>query len=223
VGVLAPWVDAEGAPFARFSTEFPVLIPATTLAREFADYQDGWYGVRVLVRDAMQAPAALRQLDASLLPRLRLPRNVRLYPRGDIVSAVDLANRQRWAELRAAAGGVAALLIAIVGLVNMLLVSVHENIREVGLRRALGALRSQVGWQFVREGTLLAILGSVLGVGLTLLAGDWLGRMADVPVHVPIAWVFLSALGAILAGCLASLAPALHAARIHPVEALRYE
>jgi len=230
-GVLAPWVEKAAAGFAPGSEKhFPVLAPVTTFAREIHSYTDmwdinqsGWYEAELRVKDTAQAPAALRQLEAALMKRIRLPKHMVVYPRGDLVSAVDVANRQRSAELRAGAGGMAALLIAIVGLVNMLLVSVHESVREVGLRRALGALRSQVGWQFVREGALMAATGAVIGLLIAAATVRWLGRLADVPVHTPAAWAAASSLGAVVIGCIASLGPALHAARIEPVEALRYE
>ena len=227
-GVLAPWVEKVGPAAEK---HFPVLVPATTFVRDvhsYTDmmdmiYQSGWFEALLRVKDTAQAPAALKQLEAALLARIRLPKYVVVYPRGDIVSAVDVASRQRSAGLRAGAGGIAALLIAIVGLVNMLLVSVHESVREVGLRRALGALRSQIGWQFVREGMTLAGIGSVLGLALALATARWLGKLADVPIHTPAAWAALCAIGAIIVGCIASLGPALHAARVEPVEALRYE
>jgi len=221
-GVLASWLEA-GAPQFADSKEFPVLIPATTFVREFAGYEDNWYGVVLHVGDVMEGPKALQQLRSALLPRLRLPRNVYLFPRGALVSAVDLANRQRSAELRAAAGGLAALLIAIVGLVNMLLVSVHESVREVGLRRALGATRSLIASHFLREGALLAAAGAACGILLALPGARWLAGMVDVPVHVPLRWVLVCAIGAIAAGAAASLGPALRAATIQPVAALRYE
>ena len=226
-GVLAPWVEKVGPDTEK---HFPVLVPATTFAREIHRYTDmmdmaqsGWFGAALRVKDTAQAPAALKQLEAAVLARIRLPKHVVVYPQGDVVSAVDVASRQRTAELRAGAGGIAALLIAIVGLVNMLLVSVHESVREVGLRRALGALRSQIGWQFVREGMTLAGAGSVLGLAVALATARWLGKLADVPIHTPAAWAALSAIGAVIVGCIASLGPALHAARVEPVEALRYE
>ncbi len=226
-GVLAPWVEKVGPDAEK---HFPVLVPATTFAREIHSYTDimdmaqsGWFGAALRVKDTAQAPAALKQLEAAVLARIRLPKHVVVYPQGDLVSAVDVASRQRSAELRAGAGGIAALLIAIVGLVNMLLVSVHESVREVGLRRALGALRSQIGWQFVREGMTLAGAGSVLGLAVALATARWLGKLADVPIHTPAAWAALSAIGAVIVGCIASLGPALHAARVEPVEALRYE
>ena len=226
-GVLAPWVEKVGSDTEK---HFPVLVPATTFAREIHRYTDmmdmaqsGWFGAALRVKDTAQAPAALKQLEAAVLARIRLPKHVVVYPQGDVVSAVDVASRQRTAELRAGAGGIAALLIAIVGLANMLLVSVHESVREVGLRRALGALRSQIGWQFVREGMTLAGAGSVLGLAVALATARWLGKLADVPIHTPAAWAALSAIGAVIVGCIASLGPALHAARVEPVEALRYE
>jgi ABC-type antimicrobial peptide transport system permease subunit len=231
-GVFAPWVEQAASTFPRWvsAEQFPVCVPATTFAREIHDYpdmmdyiRDGWTHAWLRVEDVMAGQAALDQLQAVLVPRIRLPKNVVLYPRGSLVSAVDIARRQRWAELRAGMGGAAALLIAIVGLVNMLLVSVHESIREVGLRRALGALRTQIGWQFLREGAALAAAGALLGLLLVMLIMPWLAKIVDIPARIPIHWAVLSAMGAVLAGCLASLGPALHAARIEPVEALRYE
>ena len=89
--------------------------------------------------------------------------------------------------------------------------------------RALGAVRTQIGWQFLREGAALAVAGAGLGLLLVMLVAPWLAKIVDIPARIPIHWAVLSAVGAVLAGSLASLGPALHAARIEPVEALRYE
>jgi putative ABC transport system permease protein len=110
-----------------------------------------------------------------------------------------------------------------VGLVNMLLVSVHESVREVGLRRAMGALRSQIGWQFLQEGAMLSVAGALAGLLIGIPVGHWLARYVDVPMHVPVGWALISGVGAVVAGCLASVGPALKAALIQPIEALRYE
>jgi putative ABC transport system permease protein len=230
-GVFAPWIEGTGVVLDVDSqAPFPVCVPATTFAREITDFptiadqqRAGWYGITLRVKDIMQGPAALRQLDAALLPRIRLPKYGILYLQGNLVAAVDIATRQRWAELRAGVGGVVTLLIALVGLVNMLLVSVHESVREVGLRRAMGALRSQIGWQFLREGAALSIAGALAGLLIGIPAGHWLARFVDVPMHVPVSWALISGVGAVLAGCLASVGPALKAALIQPIEALRYE
>ncbi|NIM07275.1 MAG: FtsX-like permease family protein [Armatimonadetes bacterium] len=230
-GVLSPWVEKAGEVFFHTPRkQFSILIPATTFAREIYDFpdmmdchRDMWVWVILRAKDVMQGPAAMLQLESALESRLRLPKHIQLYPQGSLVAAVDLAHRQRWAELRAGAGGLAALLIAIVGLVNMLLVSVHESVREVGLRRALGALRSQIGLHFIREGALLAVIGTACGVILSLFASHWLAGLVDLPTHLPLRWILLSGFGAILAGSLASCGPALRAANIQPIEALRYE
>ncbi len=230
-GVFAPWVEeAQLAVLPSPQKQFPVCVPATTFAREIYDYPDMmdcyremWLMVMLRVKDVRQGPAAMRQLEGVLLPRLRLPKNVHLYPQGNLAQAVNVLNRQRWAEIRAGSGGVAALLIAIVGLVNMLLVSVQESVREVGLRRALGALRSQMAWQFMREGAMLALAGAVAGAVLAVPCSGCLARTLGVPAHIPATWVVLSGFGAVVSGCAASLGPAVKAARIQPMEALRYE
>ncbi len=230
-GVFAPWVEKQqGGSDSSGEPSFPICVPATTFAREIYDFPDmlemssrGWFEAALRVKDVMQGPAALRQLETALLPRIRLPKRVVLYPRGNLVSAAQIATRQRWAELRAGVGGVVTLLIALVGLVNMLLVSVHESVREVGLRRAMGALRSQIGWQFLREGAALSVAGALAGLLIGIPAGHWLARYVDVPIRVPMGWALISGVGAVLAGCLASVGPALKAALIEPIEALRYE
>jgi putative ABC transport system permease protein len=230
-GVFAPWVDGTDAVLdVDPQAPFPVCVPATTFAREISDFptiadqqRAGWYGITLRVKDVMQGPAALRQLEATLLPRVRMPKYGILYLQGNLVAAADIATRQRWAELRAGVGGIVTLLIALVGLVNMLLVSVHESVREVGLRRAMGALRSQIGWQFLQEGAMLSVAGALAGLLIGIPVGHWLARYVDVPMHVPVGWALISGVGAVVAGCLASVGPALKAALIQPIEALRYE
>jgi putative ABC transport system permease protein len=229
-GVFAPWVEGTQVISDVDSRPFPVCVPATTFVREITDFptiadqqRAGWYAMTLRVKDVMQGPAALRQLEAAVLPRVKMPKYGILYLQGNLVAAAGIATRQRWAELRAGVGGIVTLLIALVGLVNMLLVSVHESVREVGLRRAMGALRSQIGWQFLQEGAMLSVAGALAGLLIGIPVGHWLARYVDVPMHVPVGWALISGVGAVVAGCLASVGPALKAALIQPIEALRYE
>ncbi|MFF5290642.1 ABC transporter permease [Paractinoplanes globisporus] len=117
-------------------------------------------------------------------------------------------------------GGI-ALLIAGVGIANIMVISVLERRGEIGLRRALGARRRHVAAQFLLESTLLAAAGGVLGIGLGVLATAVAARLGGNPVSVPPTALAAGLGAALLVGALAGLYPAGRAARLSPVEALR--
>ncbi|MBE0473840.1 ABC transporter permease [Rhodoferax sp.] len=122
-------------------------------------------------------------------------------------------------------GAVAAvsLLVGGIGIMNIMLVSVTERTREIGLRLAIGALEGEVLLQFLIEAVVLAALGGVLGIVLASAASIGLARFMDVPfvfnpgVNV-IAFVFSAAIGVLF-----GYFPARRAARLDPIEALRHE
>ncbi|WP_433381371.1 ABC transporter permease [Actinoplanes sp. CA-142083] len=117
-------------------------------------------------------------------------------------------------------GGI-ALLIAGVGVANIMVISVLERRGEIGLRRALGARRGHVAAQFLLESTLLTAIGGVLGVGLGVLATAIAARLGGDPVAIPPEAPLAGLAAALLVGALAGWYPALRAARLSPVEALR--
>jgi putative ABC transport system permease protein len=117
--------------------------------------------------------------------------------------------------------GLVALLVAAVGIVNVMLIAVLERRAEIGLRRALGATRTHIAAQFLGEAVLLAgiggvagcVLGSVLTIGFAL-ANGW---RLDLPP-----WLFVTGIGAaMLVGTVSGLYPALRASRLAPMDALR--
>jgi putative ABC transport system permease protein len=113
------------------------------------------------------------------------------------------------------------LLIGGIGVMNIMLVSVTERTREIGVRKAVGARRRDIVWQFLIEAVTLTGLGGVcgilLGVGLALLV------QTVMPTHVPL-WAPLVGFGVSVAlGIGFGLWPAWKAARLDPVDALRYE
>jgi putative ABC transport system permease protein len=123
-----------------------------------------------------------------------------------------------------AVGGL-ALLVGGIGIMNIMLVSVTERTREIGLRKALGAKRKHISLQFLTESMTLSGIGGVVGIaagaGLTWAVGAVMRE--DLPTHMPI-WVAVLAFGfACGVGVFFGLYPAWRAAKLHPIEALRHE
>jgi len=167
---------------------------------------------------------AMAQLRDALLPLLPVEYRKAIKMSEQIPETTkQFIFQNKAVAVRGAVGALAVLLVALIGLANMLLVSVHEEVREIGVRRALGAQRSDVGLHFLSEGVLLSATGGFGG----LLAGAlvcWATRTwAGLPLSISLFWAVIGVVATVVAGTLVSLLPATVAAQIQPVEALRYE
>jgi putative ABC transport system permease protein len=118
--------------------------------------------------------------------------------------------------------GVIALIAAGVGIMNIMLVSVKERTREIGIRKAIGASKSNILAQFLIEALTLTQVGALIGIALGLLGGIGIGALVGAAPAIPWSWV-LGAVGAcLLIGLLSGIYPAWKASRLDPIEALRY-
>jgi putative ABC transport system permease protein len=117
--------------------------------------------------------------------------------------------------------GAIALLVGIIGIANIMIITVLERRTEIGLRRALGAARVHVAAQFLTESLVLSVFGGAAGIAAGILITDVLARTRGWVVLIPAQALWGSALVAVLAGAIAGLYPALRAARIPPTDALR--
>jgi putative ABC transport system permease protein len=116
------------------------------------------------------------------------------------------------------------LLVGGVGVMNIMLMSVTQRTREIGVRKAIGARRKDIVWQFLLEAALLTTIGGILGVLLASLLGLVLALLVPNLPAVPPAWAVIAGLGVSTAvGMIFGIWPAVKAARLDPVESLRYE
>ena len=132
--------------------------------------------------------------------------------------------------------GMLTLGIGGVGVMNIMLVSVDERIREIGLRRALGAKKFHIRLQFLAETLLIMMLGGAIGIVLSYLIAAAVGTLplmgplfedesgkADIHLHISFITIFVSTIVLLVVGVVSGMVPALRASKLDPVEALRYE
>lgn len=223
IGVLAP--PRQGLLPFNFGGD--VTIPYTTMMRDYVHGQRIG-AARLIVTDPSQIPAT----EVAAINRMRdLRGNDRLlYETFDKALFMKSVGRIFGVMTFVVAFiGAVSLLVAGIGIMNILLVSVTERTREIGLRKAIGASRSQILWQFFIEALLLCGIGCVAGLVLGLAIGGAVNSLAIVKVTgytAPLPWLeatIVTLLFTTTATLLFGTYPALRAAQLDPIEALRYE
>jgi putative ABC transport system permease protein len=116
-----------------------------------------------------------------------------------------------------------SLVVGGIGIMNIMLVSVTERTREIGIRMAVGATGGDILQQFLLEAITLAALGGLLGIGFGLSVSFGLAAALDLPFAVPVTGTILAFVFALVVGVVFGVFPARKAARLRPIEALRFE
>jgi putative ABC transport system permease protein len=138
------------------------------------------------------------------------------------IAQTQLATTTVLTGLLAAVAGV-SLLVGGIGIMNIMLVSVTERTREIGIRLAIGALEGQVLMQFLVEAVVLSGLGGLIGIALGLSLAGLATRALDVPFVLDPTIVLVAFAFSALVGVVFGYFPARHAAHLDPIEALRHE
>ena len=219
VGVLA----SKGASMNQ-QADRQILIPLLAEKR-FYGYARKNYSITVAV------PAAL-QIDEAISSSVGTMRNVRRLRAGEENDFETFKSdglleilKENTVKIRIAtiAIGLITLLGASIGLMNIMLVSVTERTREIGISKALGATRRVIMSQFLTEAVIICQLGGVVGVLLGWAIGNGVAKLIGGNFLVPWAWIGLGFITCFIVGIISGLYPAMKASRLDPIEALRYE
>ncbi len=220
VGVL----EAKGSMQGGREDEF-ALIPITTAVTRYEDKR--WLNLSILV----QARGAAEY--ASTVEQVRgIMRQLRKVPPGKPDDFEIFSNDSLIEQMKSITGSIRmgislvssiALLAAGIGIMNIMLVSVTERTREIGIRRAIGAKKRTIMTQFIMEAVVLCEVGGVAGVVLGILGGDLLAMLMHLPKVLPLDWAVIGLIICSVVGIVFGTYPAYKAANLDPIESLRYE
>ena len=220
IGVLA----SKGQSTMGTDQDDLVVMPIRTFHRRVAGNQDVSL-IQISVKDGIPTDKVQRETERLLRERRHVAANEE--DNFNVMDMKEITNMLTGTTrlLTALLGAVAAvsLLVGGIGIMNIMLVSVTERTREIGIRLAIGALETEVLMQFLIEAVVLSSLGGVLGILIALGGSAWLAGLLKVPfifngTIVLVAFFFSAAVGMIF-----GYFPALKAARLDPIDALRYE
>jgi putative ABC transport system permease protein len=218
VGVLEPKGEMQGSHQDNFA-----LIPITTAIDRYENPR--WLDLTVLVQ--ARGPA---EYDETVDQVRGIMRQLRKVPPGapddfEIISNDSLIEQMKsfTSKIRIAIALVSsiALIAAGIGIMNIMLVSVTERTREIGIRRAVGAKKRSIMTQFIMEAVVLCELGGIVGVALGVAGGDVIAYFLHLPKVLPVDWILIGLGICSLVGIVFGTYPAYKAANLDPIESLR--
>ncbi|NEU07428.1 FtsX-like permease family protein [Flavihumibacter sp. R14] len=219
IGVLAEKGSSVG-----FGGDKVCIVPIAK-ARQIMTMENPSYTISVMSDDPQQMEAAIGEATA-------LFRNIRRLSAGDDDNfeitksdaiAQTLVDNLKFVRIGGITIGAITLIGAAIALMNIMIVSVTERTREIGIRKAIGATPQVIRRQFLIEATVICLMGGITGVLLGILIGNILSMIMGGSFIMPWIWTFLGLSLCVLVGLLSGFYPAMKASKLDPVESLRWE
>ena len=218
IGVLA-----EKGNLAEDNFDNMVFIPVL-VANQMASGRGLSYEITVAVPDATQLESAMGEATG-LMRTIRRdligkPNSFELDKSDTLSNLNNLMNIITWVGLGI---GFVTLLGSSIALMNIMLVSVTERTREVGVRKALGATPAKIRQQFIVEAIVVCLLGGIAGIILGVIAGNALSKLMNMAFVLPWLWITVGLVVCVAVGLMSGYYPANKASKLDPIESLRFE
>jgi putative ABC transport system permease protein len=219
IGTLKPKGNAMG-----FGGDKATMLPIENV-RQYFSRPDMTFTISVLAKNA-------RLLETTISEATGLFRTIRNVRPGedenfDTIKSDSLASalfdNLKYVTTGATLIGIITLFGAAIGLMNIMLVSVTERTREIGIRKALGANRTTIRNQFLTEAIMICQLGGIFGIVLALIIAISISFIMNAGFSMPWMWIGLAFCICFVVGLISGLYPAIKASKLDPIEALRYE
>jgi putative ABC transport system permease protein len=202
-----------------------ILVPISTFRETMAWQRNRIDEITIKSRTTEEMQASMLEVEAALRRDRKLrPREDNdfwLQTSSDLLGAWEKINRILFAALP----GLVSVSLVVGGIVimNIMLLSVAGRIREIGVRKALGATRRDILFQFLAESSTLSLAGAVIGIGLGIALGKTVDALTPLPASVPLWSIVVSLVLGFAVGVGSGIYPAYRAAKQDPIVALRYE
>lgn len=215
--------ERKGQSFGESQDNY-VIIPISTYLHNYAHS-------RTSLVITIESPSP-ELYDKTLDEAVGIMRTIRKVPPGEENDFEMVSNAQLLETFGSFTGGVKvfafvisiiALLVAGIGIMNIMLVSVTERIKEIGIRKAIGANRRDIITQFLSEAVFLSEIGGIVGVILGVVGGNAVAMLMNIPAVIPMNWVVYGLVVCSLIGIGFGIYPAWRAANLDPIESLRFE
>jgi len=218
VGVMEPMGELFGQSLDEY-----VIIPYKTVSKLYGSRLTSRLSVKA--RSSEEIDDAIAQVERVMRARRGLRsddrNNFEIITQSQLVEMYENLTRVTWIVMI----GVSAIALVVggVGIMNIMMVSVTERTREIGIRKAVGARSRDVLWQFLVESAVLSAIGGLLGMGAAMGITKLIASATPIPAVIEL-WSVALALGvSVTVGVFFGLYPASKAARLDPIESLRYE
>lgn len=219
IGVL----KEKGSSFGSSGDKICIL-PITSV-RQYFSRPNMNFRISVLPNDSKLLEAAVNEAEGSF----RVIRKLRSFENNNfsIETSDSLSNllieNIKYVTIAATIIGIITLFGAAIGLMNIMLVSVTERTREIGIRKAIGAKSSTIRRQFLYESILIGQLGGFFGIILGILIGNVVSLVTDGIFIIPWLWILSGVILCFIVGLVSGLFPAIKASKLDPIISLRYE
>ena len=215
--------ERQGEAFGQSKDNF-IAIPISTYLERFSDK---WTTLSIHVESSSESTFEKTKDEA-----IGLMRSIRkVKPEGDndfeVVTNTEMIEQfsgfTSGVKLFALCVSVIALVVAGIGIMNIMLVSVTERIKEIGIRKAIGATKKDILTQFLMEAVFLSEFGGIVGIIMGIVGGNMVAIIFNIPAVIPIDWAFIGLVVCSAIGIGFGIYPAWRAAQLDPIESLRFE